>query len=210
MRLTEISAYCDHCPPARPSELSKISSTAARASAWRFPEPLKITSCIESPRSADARDSPSTQRTASMTLDFPQPFGPTTPTSWPGTWIEVGSTKDLNPESFICVSRTQKMITSARSFPGGFSVPSRPSKRLETFVNPAPERDYRIHMEIPEFTCLCPMTGQPDFATLRLDYVPDRRCVELKSLKLYVWSYRNEGAFHEALTNKILNDLVTA
>jgi 7-cyano-7-deazaguanine reductase len=86
----------------------------------------------------------------------------------------------------------------------------RPSKRLETFPNPAPERDYRIHMEIPEFTCVCPMTGQPDFATLVLDYVPDRLCVELKSLKLYIWSYRDEGAFHEAVTNKILDDLVKA
>lgn len=89
-------------------------------------------------------------------------------------------------------------------------MPSRPSKRLQTFPNPAPERDYRIRMEIPEFTCLCPMTGQPDFATLDLEYVPDRLCVELKSLKLYVWSYRNEGAFHEAVTNRILRDLVAA
>jgi 7-cyano-7-deazaguanine reductase len=97
------------------------------------------------------------------------------------------------------------MITSPRFDSAGFSVPSRPSKRLETFVNPTPKRDYRIHMEIPEFTCLCPMTGQPDFATLVLDYIPDRLCVELKSLKLYVWSYRNEGAFHEAVTNRILD-----
>jgi 7-cyano-7-deazaguanine reductase len=89
-------------------------------------------------------------------------------------------------------------------------MPSRPSKKLETFSNPTPERDYRIHMEIPEFTCLCPKTGQPDFATLVLDYVPDKRCVELKSLKLYIWSYRNEGAFHEAVTNRILDDLVKA
>jgi 7-cyano-7-deazaguanine reductase len=89
-------------------------------------------------------------------------------------------------------------------------MPSRPSKQLQTFANPAPERDYRIHMEIPEFTCLCPMTGQPDFAVLTLDYVPDRACVELKSLKLYVWSYRGQGAFHEAVTNKILGDLVRA
>ena len=87
---------------------------------------------------------------------------------------------------------------------------SRPSKALETFPNPAPRRDYRIHMEIPEFTCLCPKTGQPDFATLTLDYVPGKRCVELKSLKLYVWSFRNEGAFHEAVTNRILDDLVAA
>ena len=103
------------------------------------------------------------------------------------------------------------MITSSR-FPKSFlrTVPSRPSKKLETFSNPSPGRDYRIHMEIPEFTCVCPMTGQPDFATLVLDYVPDKRCVELKSLKLYVWSFRHEGAFHEAVTNRILDDLVRA
>ena len=89
-------------------------------------------------------------------------------------------------------------------------MPSRPSKRLQTFPNPAPERDYRIHMEIPEFTCLCPMTGPPDFATLILDYVADRRCVELKSLKLYIWSFRDQGAFHEAVTNRILDDLARA
>src|SRR5881392_657691 len=87
---------------------------------------------------------------------------------------------------------------------------SRPSKRLETFPNPARTRDYRIHMEIPEFTCVCPITGQPDFATLVLDYVPDKLCVELKSLKVYVWSYRDVGAFHEAVTNKILDHLVRA
>ena len=89
-------------------------------------------------------------------------------------------------------------------------MPSAPSRRLETFANPYPLREYRIHMEIPEFTCLCPRTGQPDFATLYLDYVPGRRCVELKSLKLYIWSYRNEGAFHEAVTNLSLDDLVKA
>jgi len=89
-------------------------------------------------------------------------------------------------------------------------MPSKPSTTLETFPNPTPRRDYRIHMEIPEFTCLCPKTGQPDFATLVLDYVPDRRCVELKSLKLYIWSFRNQGAFHEAVTNRILDDLVSA
>lgn len=89
-------------------------------------------------------------------------------------------------------------------------MPTQPTRRLETFPNPAPARDFRIHMEIPEFTCLCPKTGQPDFATLNLDYVPDRRCVELKSLKLYIWSFRNEGAFHEAVTNRILSDLVEA
>jgi len=87
---------------------------------------------------------------------------------------------------------------------------TRPSKKLETFPNPAPTRDYVVHIEVPEFTCLCPLTGQPDFATLIFDYVPDRRNVELKALKLYVWSYRNEGAFHEAVTNRILDDLVAA
>ncbi|MDO8893100.1 MAG: preQ(1) synthase [Sulfurimicrobium sp.] len=89
-------------------------------------------------------------------------------------------------------------------------MPTQASKELETFDNPHAERDYHIHMEIPEFTCLCPKTGQPDFATLILDYIPDQKCVELKSLKLYIWSYRNEGAFHEAVTNLILNDLAAA
>jgi 7-cyano-7-deazaguanine reductase len=89
-------------------------------------------------------------------------------------------------------------------------MPKDATKLLETFPNPAPERDLLIHMEIPEFTCLCPKTGQPDFANLLLDYVPDKRCVELKSLKLYVWSYRDVGAFHEAVTNRILNDLAAA
>jgi 7-cyano-7-deazaguanine reductase len=87
---------------------------------------------------------------------------------------------------------------------------TQPSKTLETFPNPAPQRDFLIHMEIPEFTCLCPKTGQPDFATLELDYIPEATCVELKSLKLYIWSFRNEGCFHEAVTNSILDDLVAA
>lgn len=87
-------------------------------------------------------------------------------------------------------------------------MPSTPTKELETFPNPAPKRDYRIHMEIPEFTCLCPKTGQPDFATLILDYIPDNKCIELKSLKLYIWAYRNEAVFHEAVTNHILDELV--
>lgn len=89
-------------------------------------------------------------------------------------------------------------------------MPSKPSKILQTFKNPAPERDYEIDFDCPEFTCLCPMTGQPDFAHFRIRYVPDKFCVELKSLKLYLWSYRNEGAFHEAVTNRILDDLVAA
>jgi len=82
-------------------------------------------------------------------------------------------------------------------------------KSLETFANPAGKRDYTIRMTVPEFTCLCPKTGQPDFATLEIEYIPDVLCVELKSLKLYIWSYRDQGTFHEAVTNKILDDLVT-
>ena len=89
-------------------------------------------------------------------------------------------------------------------------MPSKPSRKLDTFPNPSPGRDYQIHMQLPEFTCLCPLTGQPDFATLLLDYVPDRKCVELKSLKLYAWSFRSEGAFHEKVSNTILDDIVAA
>lgn len=84
------------------------------------------------------------------------------------------------------------------------------TKTLETFINPQPRRDYAIRMRIPEFTCLCPKTGQPDFATLYLEYIADKRCVELKSLKLYIWSFRDEGHFHEDVTNRILDDLVKA
>jgi len=87
-------------------------------------------------------------------------------------------------------------------------MPSQPSKSLETFANPRPGREYEIAFECPEFTCLCPKTGQPDFATIRITYVPDRLCVELKSLKLYLWSFRDEGHFHEDVTNRILDDLV--
>lgn len=85
---------------------------------------------------------------------------------------------------------------------------TQPSTALETFPNPAAGRDYVIRMELPEFTCLCPRTGQPDFATLELEYIPDRLCVELKSLKLYIWSFRDRGAFHEAVTNEIAGHLV--
>lgn len=89
-------------------------------------------------------------------------------------------------------------------------MPSKPSKKLEVFDNPNPERDFVINIDMPEFTCLCPKTGQPDFATLHLSYIANQHCVELKSLKMYIWSYRDEGAFHEAVTNQILNDLVKA
>ncbi|NOX76642.1 MAG: NADPH-dependent 7-cyano-7-deazaguanine reductase QueF [Gammaproteobacteria bacterium] len=89
-------------------------------------------------------------------------------------------------------------------------MPTQPSKDLDTFPNPHPERDYTIRIDIPEFTCLCPKTGQPDFATFQLDYVADRACIELKALKMYLWSFRDEGAFHEAVTNQILDDLAAA
>jgi 7-cyano-7-deazaguanine reductase len=88
--------------------------------------------------------------------------------------------------------------------------PSTPSKNLHTFANPAPQRDYLIRFEIPEFTCLCPLTGQPDFAEFTIEIVADKLCVELKSLKMYMWSYRDEGAFHEKVTNTILDDIVKA
>ncbi|NNJ97491.1 MAG: NADPH-dependent 7-cyano-7-deazaguanine reductase QueF [Gammaproteobacteria bacterium] len=89
-------------------------------------------------------------------------------------------------------------------------MPSQPSKQLEVFDNPYPDRDYTIRIRMPEFTCLCPKTGQPDFAILNLEYVPDMSCIELKSLKLYIWSFRDEGAFHEAVSNRILTDMVNA
>ena len=89
-------------------------------------------------------------------------------------------------------------------------MPSSPTRKLETFPNPEPVREFTISMRLPEFTCLCPKTGQPDFATMHLEYVPNSLCIELKSLKNYIWSFRDEGAFHEAVTNQILNDLVAA
>jgi len=89
-------------------------------------------------------------------------------------------------------------------------IVKKPPKELETFPNPEPGRDYTIDFTCPEFTCLCPRTGQPDFATFRISYVPDETCVELKSLKLYLWSFRDEGHFHEAVTNRVLDDLVAA
>ncbi len=89
-------------------------------------------------------------------------------------------------------------------------MPSSPSRELATFPNPAPGRDYHVHLEVPEFTCLCPLTGQPDFATLEIDYIPEASNLELKALKLYMWSFRDEGVFHEAVTNRILDDLVAA
>ena len=87
---------------------------------------------------------------------------------------------------------------------------TQPSKQLETFENPRPERDYTIRIQVPEFTCLCPKTGQPDFAEIQIEYVADQVCIELKALKMYIWSFRNQGAFHEAVSNQILSDLVQA
>ena len=104
-------------------------------------------------------------------------------------------------------ARKQRKVAVSERAPAPAAGPSR---QLDTFANPAPDRDYEITFECPEFTCLCPLTGQPDFATFEITYVPDARCLELKSLKLYLWSYRDEGAFHEAVTNQILDDLVTA
>jgi 7-cyano-7-deazaguanine reductase len=99
---------------------------------------------------------------------------------------------------------------AARERPVPPNPPSAPSKELHVFPNPAPERDYRIEFDVPEFTCLCPLTGQPDFASFHIEMVADKLCVELKSLKMYFWSYRDEGAFHEKVTNTILDDLVQA
>jgi 7-cyano-7-deazaguanine reductase len=101
-----------------------------------------------------------------------------------------------------------KLNIGARAKPP--TPPSHPSRQLDVFPNPAPERDYVIRFDVPEFTCLCPLTGQPDFAHFTIEYIADRSCVETKSLKQYFWSYRNEGAFHEKVTNAILSDLVTA
>ena len=102
------------------------------------------------------------------------------------------------------------MLWCTRIFYNDNDMAAKPSEQLETFPNPSPERDFTIHISTHEFTCLCPKTGQPDFATLEFDYIPDELCIELKALKLYIWSYRDKGAFHEAITNKILEDVATA
>jgi 7-cyano-7-deazaguanine reductase len=100
------------------------------------------------------------------------------------------------------------LAVGERAKPG--KAPSAPSKRLDVFANPNPKRDYHIHIQVPEFTCHCPLTGQPDFAHLTIDYIADAHCVELKSLKQYMWSFRDQGVFHEKVTNDILEDLVRA
>ena len=105
------------------------------------------------------------------------------------------------------LSRREPTVSS-REAPA--QPPSAPQKHLDVFANPAPDRDYAIEFLVPEFTCVCPLTGQPDFAHFAIHMIPDQSCIELKSLKLYLWSYRNEGAFHEKVTNAILDDLVAA
>ncbi len=124
------------------------------------------------------------------------------PVGWPAPQFarfRYSRDKLLIPRNLCCFAR---FLYLAR-------MPTQPSKTLETFDNPHPQRDYTIRIRMPEFTCLCPKTGQPDFAVLNLEYVPDRRCVELKSLKMYIWSFRDEGAFHEDVTNQILDKLVS-
>jgi 7-cyano-7-deazaguanine reductase len=104
--------------------------------------------------------------------------------------------------------KTKRVTSAPAQRPVPAKPPTLPSKELQVFANPQPDRDYLIHFDIPEFTCNCPLTGQPDFAHIEIDCIPDKLCVELKSLKLYMWSYRNEGAFHEKVTNTILDDIV--
>ena len=106
------------------------------------------------------------------------------------------------------MARKPRKTPTERAAP--VAPPSLPSKDLQVFPNPAPQRDYVIRFDVPEFTCLCPLTGQPDFAHFKIEIVADQLCVETKSLKLYFWSYRNEGAFHEAVTNTVLSDIVAA
>ena len=121
--------------------------------------------------------------------------------TWPTT---------VAPQAAWTYSMFTSAVSSDRPQDRGIGVTTQPTRTLETIENPKPQRGYEIRLECPEFTCLCPRTGQPDFATIRLTYVPDRLCVELKSLKLYLWSFRDEGHFHEAVTNRILDDLVSA
>jgi 7-cyano-7-deazaguanine reductase len=108
------------------------------------------------------------------------------------------------------MAKTRRLPPAVSSRAAPAEPPTVPQKRLDVFANPAPERDYLIEFVIPEFTCNCPLTGQPDFAQFTIRMVADRLCIELKSLKLYLWSYRNEGAFHEQVTNTILDDIVAA
>ncbi len=132
--------------------------------------------------------------------------------------MTIDANRDVIPRRFPLSTSTTDCLRHRRR-PGGSGIIRRvpnpkttpgPGTALETFANPHPDRDYVIRFESPEFTCLCPRTGQPDFATIRVEYVPGPLCIELKSWKLYLWSYRDQGAFHEAVTNKILDDIVAA
>ncbi len=116
----------------------------------------------------------------------------------------------LNPRSAADVPRQRQAPASPRQRQAPASPPSAPSRDLQVFANPAPERDYVIRFEVPEFTCLCPLTGQPDFAHFTIEIVADAWCLETKSLKQYFWSYRNEGAFHEKVSNTVVSDIVAA
>jgi 7-cyano-7-deazaguanine reductase len=121
----------------------------------------------------------------------------------------IASRLPSNP--LLAMPRSSRGAGAARpALPKPATPPSAPSKDLQVFANPAPERDYVIRFDVPEFTCLCPLTGQPDFAHFQIEYVPDKLCVELKSLKMYFWSFRNEGAFHEKVTNAIVDDIARA
>ena len=177
-------------------------------------EPEKITSSIESPLRLRADDSPITHRIASIILDFPQPFGPIIPVRLLGKERVVESTNVLKPANLILVRRIENPsidynIISGIILLSGDTLMKLHSKILDTFENPEIKEDYLITMDIPEFTCLCPLTGQPDFAEFAIEYVPDKLCVELKSLKLYMGSFRDVGAFHEDNTNCILKDIRT-
>lgn len=128
--------------------------------------------------------------------------------SCPGVPLPVGTRTEPAPGSRG--GDVQRGGDSGRTCGMRQRMSSQPSKEIQTFPNPAADRDYEIAFDVPEFTCLCPLTGQPDFARFTIKYVPDQLCVELKSLKLYMWSYRNEGAFHEKVTNTIADDIIKA
>lgn len=151
---------------------------------------------------------------ASMILDFPHPFGPMIPVKLLGKERVVESTNVLKPDNLILVRRIENPsidynIISGIILLSGETIMELHQKILETFDNPEIKEDYLITMDIPEFTCLCPLTGQPDYAEFVIQYVPDKLCVELKSLKLYMGSFRDVGAFHEDNTNSIIRDIRT-
>jgi len=212
--LIVISEYLANFESKELVELSKFNSTSALLISGLEEDPEKITSSIESPLRFLAEDSPITHLIASIIFDLPQPFGPIIPVRLLGNDSVVGSTNVLNPANLILVSRIEKPLIDYNIILGiillsGDNKMKAQKIILDTFPNPNIKGDYLITMEIPEFTCLCPLTGQPDFAEFEIKYIPDRKCIELKSLKLYMSSYRDVGAFHEDNTNQILHDLTT-